>query len=150
MRMTPDQIVMLAGGILLFLVGLVLLIYCVATRRPYKAVLFLFVIAIIMIGFPSIKSFKVPGGEVQLRESLAAVEANPNDPAAKARLEAAVAQVSRQPDMTPQTLATLAKAQLVLGRRDEATKNLKSALKMQPKLKMDPNLRALVAPSPSG
>ena len=150
MRMTPDQVAMLVGGILLFVVGLGLLIYCVVTRRPFKAVLFLFVIAIIMIGFPSIKSFKVPGGEVQLRESLAAVEANPNDPAAKARLEAAVAQVSRQPNMTPQTLATLAKAQLVLGRRDEATKTLKSALKEQPKLKMDRDLQVLLAPSPSG
>src|SRR6266567_3627455 len=115
MRMTADQVAMLVAGIVVFVVALGLLIYCVVTRRPYKAVLFLFVIAIIMIGFPSIKSFKLPGGtEVDLARSLQAVEENPNDPAAKARLEAAVAKVNRQPNITPQTRATLANAQLVL------------------------------------
>jgi hypothetical protein len=151
MRMTPEA-AMLVAGIVVFVVALGLLIYCVVTRRPYKAVLFLFVIAIIMIGFPSIKSFKLPGGtEVDLARSLQAVDKNPNDPAAKARLEAAVAKVNRQPNITPQTRATLANAQLVLGQRDEATKNVKAALKAQPNLKIDPKLRALVKrPSPSG
>jgi hypothetical protein len=141
---------MLVAGIVVFVVALGLLIYCVVTRRPYKAVLFLFVIAIIMIGFPSIKSFKLPGGtEVDLARSLQAVEENPNDPAAKAHLAAAVAKVNRQPNITPQTRATLANAQLVLGQRDEATKNVKAALKAQPNLKIDPKLRALVKrPSP--
>ena len=150
MRMTADQAAMLVAGIVVFVVALGLLTYCVVTRRPYKAVLFLFVIAIIMIGFPSIKSFKLPGGtEVDLARSLQAVEENPNDPAAKARLAAAVAKVNRQPNITPQTRATLANAQLVLGQRDEATKNVKAALKAQPNLKIDPKLRALVKrPSP--
>jgi hypothetical protein len=34
MKMAPDQVAMLAGGILLFVVALGLLIYFVATRRP--------------------------------------------------------------------------------------------------------------------
>jgi len=148
MKMGPDQVAMLIGGSLVFVVALGLLIYCVVTRRPFKAVLFLFLVAIIMIGFPSITHFKILGAEVELNRSLAAVEKNPNDPAATARLASAVAQVSQQPALTPQSRVTLAKAQLVLGQRDEAAANLQSALKIKPNLKVDPNLRALVKPGP--
>jgi predicted negative regulator of RcsB-dependent stress response len=146
--MTPDQVAMLVAGILLFVVALGLLIYCVVTRRPFKAVLFIFLIAIIMIGFPSIQSFKVLGAEVELNRSLQAAEANPNDQAAKARLAAAVAQVSQQRNIAPQTRVTLAKAQLILGRPDEAAANVRSALKMRPGLNVDAKLKALVRPSP--
>src|ERR1700732_2103646 len=146
--MEPDQVAMLVGGVLLFVVALGLLVYCIVTRRPFKAVLFMFPVAIIMIGFPSITHFTLWGAEVELNRSLAAVEKNPNDPAATARLASAVSQVSQQPTLTPESRVTLAKAQLVLGRRDEAAANLRSALKAQPKLKVDPSLRALVSPSP--
>jgi hypothetical protein len=71
MRMAPDQVAMLFGGILLFVVALGLLIYFVATQRPFKSVFFLFLVAIIMIGFPSIKSFKLPGTVVELNRSVA-------------------------------------------------------------------------------
>jgi hypothetical protein len=150
--MTPDEVAMLVGGIAVFVAALGLVIYCVVTRRPFKALLFLFLIAIIMIGFPKIKHLVLPGGtEIDLIQSLQAVEKNPDDPAAKARLAGAVAKVSQNPNITPKTRLTLAKAQLVLGQRDEATANVKSALKSQPKLKVDPSLRALVPrPSPSG
>jgi hypothetical protein len=149
MQLAPDQVAMLVGGILLFVVALGLLIYFVVTQRPYKPVFFLFVVAIIMIGFSKISSFKLPGGvDVELNQSIRAVEENPNDPAAKTRLAAAVAEVSQQPNITPQTRATLAKAQLVLGRRDEAAANVKAALEVKPNLKVDPKLRALVRPSP--
>jgi hypothetical protein len=146
--MTPDQLAMLVGGIVSF----VLAIYFAITRRPFEVVLLLFVIAIIMIAYPKITSFKLPGGiEVELAQGIKAVEENPNDPAAKARLAATVAQASQNPNITPKTRMTLAKAQLLLGQRDEATTNVKSALKLQPKLKVDPNLRVLVpSPSPSG
>lgn len=150
--MTPDQVAMLVGGIVLFVVALGLLIYCVVTQRPFKVVVLLFVIAIIMIAYPKIASFKLPGGiEVQLAQGIKAVEENPNDPAAKERLAATVAQANQNPNIAPKTRLSLAKAQLLLGQREEATTNVKSALKSQPKLKVDPNLRVLVPrPSPSG
>jgi hypothetical protein len=150
--MTPDQVAMLVGGIVLFVVVLGLLIYCVVTRRGFKTVVLLFVIAIIMIAYPKITSFKLPGGiEVDLAQKISAVEKNPNDPVAKARLAAAVAQVSQQPNITPKTRLTLARAQQVLGQTGKAKENVESALKVQPRLKLDPNLRALiVSPTPSG
>ena len=100
MKMSPDQIAMLVCGVLLFLAAL----GCLVTRRSAKLVTFLFLFAILMIGFPSIKSFKVMGAEVELNQSLAALENNPNDPSAKARVK--------------------------------------------PNLKVDPNLKARVTPSP--
>jgi hypothetical protein len=62
----------------------------------------------------------------------------------KARFAAPVAQVRKQSNITPISRLTLAKAQLVLDQRGEATTNVKSVLKAQLKLKVDPNLRALV------
>jgi len=77
--MAPDQVAMLFGGILLFVVALGLLIYLVATQRPFKAVFFLFLVAIIMIGFPSIKSFKLPGTVVELNRSVAVPAETPRN-----------------------------------------------------------------------
>ena len=150
--MTPDQIAMLIGGVILFLVALALLIYCVVTQRSFNAVILLFVIAIIMIAYPEIASFKLPGGiEVVLNKNIKAVQENPNDEAAKARLAATVAQASKEPNLAPNTRLTLAEAQLLLNKPEEARANVNSALKSQPNLKLNPKLHALLAsPSPSG
>jgi hypothetical protein len=148
MKMAPDQVAMLAGGILLFVVALGLLIYLVTKGRSITSVSLLLLLSIIMIGFPAIQSFKVPGAEVQLNRAIKAVEENPNDPAAKARLAATEARVSQQANITPKTRATLAEAQLLLGRRDEAAMNIKSALEAKPNLNVDPRLRSLARPTP--
>jgi RsiW-degrading membrane proteinase PrsW (M82 family) len=66
MNMGPDQVAMLVGGSLLFVVALGLLIYCIVTRRSFKAVPFLFLVAIIMIGFPSITHFKMTTNSLAL------------------------------------------------------------------------------------
>src|SRR5882672_6008941 len=88
--MSPVEIAMLVGGIVLLMVLLGLLVYCVVKRRSYKGLLVVFPLAVIMIGFPGIQSFKLLGAEVELKESYAAVQKNPEDPAAKARLAQAV------------------------------------------------------------
>jgi hypothetical protein len=143
---------MLVGGIILFVVALGVLIYCIVTRRSFAAVIVLFVIAIIMIAYPKIVSFTLPGGiEVKLAQDIKAVEQNPNDQAAKARLAATVNQVKHDPSLTPNTRLTLAKAQALLGQQDEAKANVKAALKAKPNLKLDSRLRALAPTSnPSG
>ena len=142
--MSPNQIAMLVGGAILFVAALV----CLFKRFPAALVIVLFVVAIVMIGFPSIKTFKVPGAEVDLKDSLAAVEKNPNDVAARDKLAAQAAQLSKQPNLTPEARVTLSKAQLALGQRSEAAANLQTALKEKPNLKVDPKLRAMVEASP--
>jgi hypothetical protein len=144
MKMTPDQIAMLVCGVLLFLAAL----GCLVTRRSATLVTSLFLFAILMIGFPSIKSFKVMGAEVELNRSLAAVEKNPNDMVARDKLATQVAQLSKQPKLTPETRLALAKAQFVLGQHKEAATNVQSALKEKPNLSVDPKLRAAAARVP--
>jgi hypothetical protein len=229
--MAPDQIVMLVCGILLFVAALGYLVFRMVRGRSFKGAFVLFVLAIALIGFPRIKSFEILGAKFELNQSLAAVENNPNDPSARARVEqavnalearvtpsnaspelakqiargnevlgkteqalkwataahkkspesaktremfnrvqvqkltptdvnkpvspqeqsnlnAAVSQLKQQPNLAPESRATLAKAQLALGQSNEAAVNLHSALKMKPNLKVDPNLKALVTPSP--
>ena len=136
--MSPDQIAMLVGGVVLFIFAL----GCLVAGGSAKLVISLFLFAILMIGFPSIKSFKVMGAEVELNRSLAAVEKNPSDAAARNKLAAQVDQLSKQPNLTPETRVALSKAQFILGQDKEAAINLRSALKEKPNLPVDPKLRA--------
>lgn len=142
--MSPNQIAMLVAGVVLFVAALV----CLFKRFPTALVIILFVMAVVMIGFPSIKTFKVPGAEVDLKDSLAVVEKNPNDAAARDKLTAQAAQLSKQPNLTPETRVTLSKAQLVLGQRAQAAATLQSALREKPNLKVDPKLRAMMEATP--
>jgi len=142
--MSPNQIAMLVAGIILFVAALV----CLFKRFPTPLVIILFVMAVVMIGFPSIKTFKVPGAEVDLKDTLAVVEKNPNDAAARAKLETQAAQLSKQSNLSPETRVTLSKAQLILGERNQAAANLKSALREKPNLYVDPKLRAMAEAPP--
>jgi len=154
--MAPDQIAMLVCGVLLFVASLV----CVLKRRSATLALSLFVVAVIMIGFSSGKSFKLMGAEVELNQSLAALENNPSDPSAKARLEQAVntleARVTPN-NASPELAKQLARRNEVLGNTKQALKwktaanekSLESAkARVKPNLKVDPNLKARVTPSP--
>jgi hypothetical protein len=76
------------------------------------------------------------------------VEKNPNDAAARNKLATQVAQLSKQPNLAPETRLALSKAQFVLGQDKEAATNLRSALKEKPNLPMDPKLRAAAARVP--
>jgi hypothetical protein len=95
-----------------------------------------------MTAFPSIKSFKVMGAEVELNRSLVAVENNPNNVAARNRLATQVAKLSKQPNLTPETRLALSKTQVTFGQHKEVATNLQPALKEKPKLQVDPQLRA--------
>jgi tetratricopeptide (TPR) repeat protein len=131
MGMTPAQIAMLVCGILLFVVALV----CVVKRRSATLSLSLFVVAIIMIGFPSIKSFKLMGAKVELNQSLAAVEKNPNDANATARVEHAT--LTLEALTTPNTATAglaeqIARGNEVLGKTNQALKWATAALEKSP------------------
>src|SRR6266404_2404014 len=121
MGMTPAQLAMLVCGILLFVFALV----CVVKWRSATLALPLFVVAVIMIGFPSVKSFKLMGAEIELNQSLAALENNPNDPSAKARLEQAVNTLEAR--VTPNNATPALAKQLARG--NEVLGNTKQALK---------------------
>lgn len=172
MKMGPAEITMLVGGILLLVIGIALLVYCVIKRRSYKGLLVIFPLAIIMIGFPSIKSFKVAGAEVDIKDSINGYLAHPNDPNAinglgetldkslspnaptrltaanRSNLSAAVAQLSRRTNLSAESRITLSKAQLVLGQTNVAAATLHSAIRVQTNLVADPKVRVLLKTLP--
>ncbi|MBI2925754.1 MAG: hypothetical protein HYY24_08625 [Verrucomicrobia bacterium] len=123
--MSPVEIAMLVGGIVLLMVLLGLLVYCVIKRRSYKGFLVVFPVAVIMIGFPGIRSFKLMGAEVELKESYAAVQRNPEDPTAKARLAHAVEKMESLVTTNSakvETAENIALGNEALGKTDRASK----------------------------
>jgi len=159
---------MLAGGILLLVITLGLLVYCVMKRRSYKGLLVIFPLAIIMIGYPSIKSFKIPGAEVEMQDSINNYAAHPNDPGAinglsaaldetlppgqsnrltaaiRSSLSSTVAELNQRTNLTAESRMTLSKAQLALGQTNEAAATLHSVVRGQTNLVVDPRLRILL------
>jgi hypothetical protein len=169
--MNPTEIAMLVGGIILLLVLLALVTYCVIKRRAYKGLLAVIPFAILMIGFPSIKSFKVPGFEADLKDSISGFRNNPEDPKARAKLDQAlddtltrpaksltpevrsnlvvtVNELNRRPNLSAQSRLTLSRAQLALGRTNEAAADFHHALRQNTNLVVDPRLRKMMNPIP--
>ncbi len=171
-RMSPDQVAMLVGGIALFVVALGLLVYLVSKKRPIKTVFALFPIAIVMIGFSRFQSFKLPGFEADFTASFREFKENPDSAGARSNLDqvldtrlarngresltpeahsnlvAATAELSRRPNLSPQARLTLSKAQLALGRTNEAAGTLNSVVKLHTNLVVDPRMRYLLKPFP--
>ena len=171
-KMSPAEITMLVSGIVLFVVAVGLLIFCVIKRRSFKLLLVTFPLAIIMIGFSGIKSAKVPGFEFdaktaddfardpnsasarekfdaqlnRLEVAHAPGSARPLSPQVRSSLDAVANQLSRRQNLSPEARVTLSKAQLVLGRTNDASTNLQYALKHNSNLVIDPKLRMLVNP----
>ena len=133
--MSPVEIAMLVGGIVLLVVLLGLLVYCVMKRRSYKGLLVLFVLPVIMIGFSRIGSFTLLGAKVELQESYAAVQKNPEDPAAKARLAEAVDKMESlvtTNKTTGEMAENIALGNEALGKTDRAYKWAKAAVSKAP------------------
>lgn len=115
------EIVLLALGMLLFLVLLFLLIFCVITKRSYVGILPLFLVCIIMLGFPSIQKIKFDNGVLEIEKLTKKVEQNPRNIEAKRELETKLKQIEGKEISTPSTLRILEKAYTVVGDSPKAT-----------------------------
>jgi hypothetical protein len=139
-QLAPYQITMLIGGIVLFLLATGLIVFLSVKKRSTKPALILLPLAILMIGFPSIKSFKGLGFEldvaVQLVEDKArALEENPDDKTAESDLKTALAKLEANvtaDSASAQTAETIAKGQEALGNADGAIKWANVAVKKAP------------------
>jgi hypothetical protein len=122
------QIVMLVGGSILFLLAAGLLVYCIVKKRPTKPVLVMLPLAILMIGFPSIKHFKGPGFEFEtafntVETSVRALEDDPTNGQARSDLEAALSKIETQVDVetaSAATAETIARGHEALGQSERA------------------------------
>ncbi len=155
----------------LFVVGLGLLVFCVVKGRPYRPLLAIFALAIIMIGFPSISHLQTPAFEFDTK-SAAQFARNPDDPRAIASYRAALRALddsratnphsaltpqvrsnlqqtaglaARLSKLPPASYVAVSHAQLLLGETNQARATLAAALKADPNLiqSIDPRLRFL-------
>jgi len=171
--MTSTDIAMLISGIVLLVVALGLVMYCVLKSKPYKPLLVMFPIAIIMIGFPSIKSFNMFGVDVEKQVSQAAndLQKHPNSTSAVASYRQTMGQIDEKypvrnqlptnirsslastarmlqnnHNLSPESRVALSHTELILGQTYEAKTNLLAALKADPNLKasLSPTLKSLL------
>lgn len=121
-------------GIVLFLVTLFVIVYQVLHKENLGVSLPAFlVIALVMVGYPSIKSFQYKDGVFDLEKQTREVQADPQDKAARASLNAVVAQMApRVQTGTAQEITKLAAAQYALGKESAAKAALDKALSRDP------------------
>jgi tetratricopeptide (TPR) repeat protein len=81
----------------------------------------------------------------QLEQLTAKAEQN-RTAADKAELERQLSQVIREPVVSPQTAATVARAHAVLGQNEQAAKSAQKALTINPNLAAAPQLKAILQP----
>jgi tetratricopeptide (TPR) repeat protein len=128
----PYEVAMLVAGTLMFLALLFAFVFYLVKAKPLSKLLPFFVIPILMIGFPSIKSFRLQGDLIVIEKMTRQVEQNPADKSSREQLAGAVQRLSVRPLSNPKTLTAMAHAQLLLGDDTSARTTLDKALKADP------------------
>ena len=127
--------VMLVCGVILFFFVLGLLAYLVKNKRPVGWLMPLFLVAICMIGFPSVKSINMWGAEIDLQTSLSAIKLHPGDPGLSGRVQQSLEKLNGLVTLQNSSAAVaeqIAQANEFLGQTDEAMKWAQAALKKSP------------------
>ncbi len=138
------EIILLVGGVLLFLVLLAALLRKVFSNEPFSALLPFFGVAVLMIGFPAWSSVKVSDGVVEIDKKTHDLQEHPEDVALRSSLQSDVSKLSARPFNNPRIVTTLAQAQFALGQEEQAKQNLDKALAVDPALKPAQELKAKI------
>jgi len=128
------ETVLLVLGALLFLVLLFVLVYLVLKKRAVKGVVPLFLVSIVMMGFPGIQKIRFDNGVLEIDKLAKQVDANPNDKAARDELKNKLTAIETRPVASPRATLAIAKAQTAVGEKEKARANLESVLKQRPSL----------------
>jgi len=126
------EIIMLVAGTLLFLVSLILLIAFAITGKAIGKLFFLFVLSIVMIGFPSYSKIQISKDGVELDKDTDSLLQNPTDKTTRDNVSSEVARLSARRFADPAKLTQLAKAQIALGDNASADQNVQKALQVAP------------------
>lgn len=121
------EVVLLVLGVILFLALIVLLL------RGKKGLIGYFVVCVVCIGYPSIKSFQYGEFSVTLANETTALQKDPGDPQARQAVEKTLAQIESRPAPNAQASALIARAQFAVGNEAAAEVNLQKALAADPK-----------------
>ena len=93
-----------------------------------------FAIPILMIGYPSVKSYAIGDMTVTLQGTTNALQANPGDQELRAKLQQQLSQLDGRQFSDPEKLMILSKAQFALGNNQTALTNVNKALQANPNL----------------
>lgn len=134
-NMLPREVAFFIMGIAVFLVLLFLLVWIVMKKGAVNTLLPFFLIPVIMVGYPTIKSISIGGIVIQMNNLTTAVSNNPADTASAKNLEQKLAQLKNNSRLYHSSNALLAvtKAQIALGRYDSASVYLNKAEKINPR-----------------
>lgn len=128
------ELVLLVLGALLFLALLIALMTLVLQGKPFARLLLFFVLPILMIGFPGIKSIAISKDLIKIELKLQDLLQNPTDSTSRISLVNELANLSTRPFSNPQSLVAIANAQIALGDNTAAEANVKKALNVSPQL----------------
>ncbi len=128
----PFEIVLLFGGIVLLIILLAGLVAGLIRGKIPSMLVSLFIIAILMIAYPSVQSIKYKDLTVTLNDQLKQMLQNPTDPNVRNNVAELTNKVAARPTSVAATVATLASAQYALGKQQPAQENLNKALQLDP------------------
>lgn len=128
------ELIMMILGAVLASAGIFVLIYGVLKKETNVPLLVtIFLVAIIMIGFPAIKTIEFQEGVLRIEKESKKLEANPRDTVAQKALLQALHEVAPQrAEQSSAALSTVAKAQEALGNYETAEKTAEQAAKLDP------------------
>jgi len=138
------EVVLLTLGIIFFIVLLFAFGYYMKQNKSITPLLGFFVVAIAMIGYPSIKSIQIKGDVVTIEKETRQLEANPTDASARSTLQQTVAKLEERPISNAPDLTAIAKAQFALGNEAQAAKTADKALQSDPQATEAKTLKAKI------
>lgn len=127
------EVVLLVLGGFLFVILIISLLYLLLHKRSMVSLLPFFVVAIAMIGYPSIKDIQYKDGLLTIEKTSDQLAQDPTNNSVRQNLQQQVANIASRPTSSSQSTATLAKAQFALGDEQAANANLQKALQADPK-----------------
>jgi tetratricopeptide (TPR) repeat protein len=118
------EVVLLVLGVLLFVVLVFAFGYQLLHQRSLKPLLLFFLLPVLMIGYPTIKSVQYKDGALTLDKLTRELAENPTDVKLREALEEKVKDVAPRVANSPKDTVKLAQAQFDLGHEDEAVRSL--------------------------
>ncbi len=130
------EIILMGLGILMFLALLSILIVFAVQGKPFRSLLWFFVISVVMIAYPSFQSFRYKDWGVDFQKKAKELEANPKDTAAAKAITEQLEKIDpARVEENAEILTTAAKAQEATGNLEKAAKNIEKAAKVKPQSK---------------
>lgn len=128
----PLEILMAAGGSLLFLVLIPLFARQVLADKPYNSLLAFFLLPVVMVGWPSIQKIKFDKDSIELEKTTAALKENPKNAALRTQVETKVKELEARPASNPKVLANIGEAWLELGQQAASEAAVDKGLQTNP------------------